>query len=97
MSDGGDPEVVIVAERQSPEVRTLCLSSYFTEVFVLQVYESVIFHINGLTGEEVTATSGKGVRVFSGPLTSAFLLDQGSKFIALLDQSLKVSHHYKPL
>ena len=52
--------------------------------------ETVVFHLNALTGEDLTGTSGQGVTVFSGSITKAFLLDQSSKFVVLVDESLKV-------
>jgi hypothetical protein len=44
-----------------------------------------VFHLNALTGENLAGPS-----VFRGSIAKAFLLDQSSKFVILVDETLKV-------
>ncbi|KAF6749878.1 hypothetical protein DFP72DRAFT_1013730 [Ephemerocybe angulata] len=74
VSDGVDPEVVIVTEKRSEEAR-----------------DTVVFHLNALTGEDV---AGSGTTIVRGQGSDAFLLDYGSKFIIILDDLQRV--HFYP-
>ena len=57
---------------------------------LVQGGETVVFHLNALTGENLAGPSGQGVTVFHGSVNKAFLLDQSSKSVILVDESFKV-------
>jgi hypothetical protein len=57
--------------------------------------DTVLFHIDAMTGREVTGFSTdkvelQGQDIISGPLTESFFLDADSKMVILLDEFLQV-------
>ncbi|OBZ74558.1 ER membrane protein complex subunit 1 [Grifola frondosa] len=80
VNDGDVPQVVLVTQRKANN----------------GLVDTVLFHINALSGEEVAGASAygdvlKGDDVISGPLIEAYLLRSGStKIVVLLDEFLQV-------
>jgi len=58
--------------------------------------DTVVFHIDATTGEDVTGTTGRsgvleGVDIVQGPIVESYLLRQeGKKVVMLLDEYLQV-------
>ncbi|KAH9942115.1 hypothetical protein B0H21DRAFT_526939 [Amylocystis lapponica] len=80
VSDGDTPQVVLVTQRKADN----------------SLVDTVIFHIDVLTGDDVRKESAagealKGFDVISGPLVEAYLLGGGSsKMVVLLDEFVQV-------
>ncbi|KAF8872794.1 hypothetical protein CPB84DRAFT_1854287 [Gymnopilus junonius] len=78
VSDGGDPEVVLVAQRRADN----------------SLVDTVLFHINALTGSDITLRSKdnfplEGYDVIQGPLVESFLLNAEKKFLVFFDEYLQ--------
>lgn len=57
--------------------------------------DTVLFHIEALTGEDVTKTSKtgevfEGIDLISGPLVEGYLFQNKTKMLVLLDEYLQV-------
>ncbi|KIK01760.1 hypothetical protein K443DRAFT_550803 [Laccaria amethystina LaAM-08-1] len=78
VSDGGDPEVVLVTQRRADNT----------------LVDTVLFHINAVNGEDVRRASKKsdlfeGLDIIQGPLVEGFLLQTEPKAVVLLDEFLR--------
>ncbi|KDR78137.1 hypothetical protein GALMADRAFT_94668 [Galerina marginata CBS 339.88] len=79
VSDGGNPEVVLVAQRRADNT----------------LVDTVVFHLDALTGSDVRGQSKdgdilEGYDIIQGPLVEGFLLQDEKKIIVLLDEFLQV-------
>ncbi|TFK33104.1 hypothetical protein BDQ12DRAFT_658417 [Crucibulum laeve] len=79
VSDGGDPEVVLVAQRRADNT----------------LVDTVIFHFNAVTGEDARGVSPadevfEGLDIISGPIVEAYLLQNDTRVVILLDEYLQV-------
>ncbi|KAF9473948.1 DUF1620-domain-containing protein [Pholiota conissans] len=79
VSDGGDPEVVLVGQRRASN----------------SLVDTVVFHMNALTGADITGTSVdtailEGQDIIQGPLVNGFLLNAEKRVVVLLDEFLQV-------
>ncbi|PPQ95955.1 hypothetical protein CVT26_016121 [Gymnopilus dilepis] len=78
VSDGGDPEVVLVAQRRADN----------------GLLDTVLFHLNALTGSDATRRSKddaplEGHDVIQGPLVESFLLNAEQKIVIFFDEYLQ--------
>ncbi|TFK65860.1 DUF1620-domain-containing protein [Pluteus cervinus] len=77
--DGGHPEVALVTQRRADN----------------GLVDTVIFHINALTGEDVSGQAQslshvlQGVDVIHGPAVEAYLLQDEQKIVVLFDEFLQ--------
>ena len=99
VADGGDPEVVIVTQRRADNVRLLYIYTYLTQCSYnlpsQTLVDTVIFHLNARTGEDVRGVSKKdsflqGLDVIQGSLVEAYLLQTETKMVVLFDEFLQV-------
>ncbi|KIJ99255.1 hypothetical protein K443DRAFT_8516 [Laccaria amethystina LaAM-08-1] len=79
VSDGGDPEVVLVTQRRANNT----------------LVDTVLFHVDAVNGEDVRQASKKsdvfeGLDIIKGPLVEGFLLQTKPKAVVLLDEFLQV-------
>jgi hypothetical protein len=79
VANGGFPEAVLVAHRHAKN----------------GLVDTVVFHVNALTGEDASGkspvgTALQGVDLISGPSLGAYALPEISNAIILLDESLQV-------
>ncbi|KAI9435607.1 DUF1620-domain-containing protein [Lactarius indigo] len=79
IADGGSPEAVLVAQRRASN----------------GLVDTVLFHINALTGEDALGKSPagevlQGVDLISGPLLEAYQLPGNHKAVILLDEFRQV-------
>ncbi|KII83787.1 hypothetical protein PLICRDRAFT_147866 [Plicaturopsis crispa FD-325 SS-3] len=79
VSDGETPQVVVVTQRRASNT----------------LVDTVLFHLDALTGEDALKKSPsggilQGTDVISGPLVEAFLLQNETKTVVLLDEFLQV-------
>ncbi|KAH9010844.1 DUF1620-domain-containing protein [Lactarius pseudohatsudake] len=79
IADGGSPEAVLVAQRRASN----------------GLVDTVLFHVNALTGEDVLGKSPadevlQGVDLISGPLLEAYQLPGNHKAVILLDEFRQV-------
>jgi len=96
VSDGGDPEVVLVTQRRADNVCFSFRIFLFTDHQPQGLIDTVIFHIDAMTGEDVTGRSKddlkiEGQDIISGSLVDSFFLDHDEKMLVLLDEFLQVS------
>ena len=101
VSDGGDPEVVLVAQRRADNVS---LWSDVGDVLTLTLFlqgllDTVLFHLNALTGSDATRRSKddaplEGHDVIQGPLVESFLLNAEQKIVIFFDEYLQVGWSY---
>ncbi|KAI0270649.1 DUF1620-domain-containing protein [Gloeopeniophorella convolvens] len=75
VADGGNPEAVFVTQRKAGN----------------GLVDTVLFHVNALTGEDVLGKSPagtvlQGLDLISGPLLEAYQLPGSSKAVVLLDE-----------
>ncbi|KAL1740498.1 hypothetical protein HDZ31DRAFT_47393 [Schizophyllum fasciatum] len=78
VSDGEVPQVVVVAQRGTPQGQT----------------HTVLYHLDALTGKDMRRKFDKGEPLLGyvaakKPLADAFLLDVDTKVVVLVDQSLE--------
>ncbi|KAI0686950.1 hypothetical protein BC835DRAFT_1408443 [Cytidiella melzeri] len=79
VGDGDSPQVVLVTQRKASNT----------------LVDTVLFHIDALTGEDATNTSKpgdvlQGIDVIAGPLVDAFFFqDSATKYVVLFDEFLQ--------
>ncbi|KAF8963227.1 hypothetical protein BDZ97DRAFT_1038548 [Flammula alnicola] len=79
VSDGGDPEVVLVGQRRADN----------------SLVDTVVFHMDALTGADVTGISAdggifEGQDIIQGPLVEGYLLNAETKLLVMFDEFLQV-------
>lgn len=79
VNEESEPQVVLVTQRRADN----------------SLVDTVLFHINALTGEDATGVSPskevlQGVDIISGPLTEAYMLEGESRIVILLDEFRQV-------
>ncbi|KAI9451269.1 DUF1620-domain-containing protein [Lactarius psammicola] len=79
IADGGSPEAVLVTQRRASN----------------GLVDTVLFHVNALTGEDALGKSPagevlQGIDLISGPLLEAYQLPGNSKAVILLDEFRQV-------
>ncbi|THH17682.1 hypothetical protein EW146_g3182 [Bondarzewia mesenterica] len=79
VSDGKEPQVVLITQRKAEN----------------GLVDTVVFHIDALTGEDATGASSSnevlpGVDIISGPLIESYMLQGQSKMVILLDEFRQV-------
>ena len=101
VADGGDPEVVVVTQRQADNV---CL--LYTFISLRQklipyhlpsqtLVDTVVFHLNARTGEDALGVSKngsilQGLDIIQGSLVEGYLLQTEIKMVVLFDEFLQV-------
>ncbi len=92
ITDGGFPEAVLVVQRRASNVFLFVPVSAIRLLMMFQgLVDTVLFHVNALTGEDAlgkspTGTVLQGIDLISGPLLEAYQLPGNSKAIILLDE-----------
>jgi ER membrane protein complex subunit 1 len=95
-ADGGFPEIVLVAQRHATDVLFNLLISCYDNLFTFQgLVDTVIFHVNALTGEDTLGKSPagtvlQGVDLISGPTLGVYQLPGYGKAIIVLDEFRQV-------
>lgn len=99
VADGGDPEVAVVTQRRADNVSSLYIFPFSLPKAHATCHQTlvdtVIFHLNARTGEDVLGLSKKdsvlqGVDVIQGSLVGAYLLQTEIKVVVLFDEFLQV-------
>ena len=105
--DGGSPQVVLVTQRRAENVCLFLCASLFVlcclrslvDGLIQTLVDTVIFHIDAITGEDVRKVSRsgeifQGFDIISGPIIEAFLLQNKTKTVLLLDEFMQVNNSF---
>lgn len=97
VSDGGDPEVVLLTQRLADNVSEAFLIIYYLIIIIFYqgLVDTALFHFDAMTGAEVgEAIASKymlqGLDLIQGELVDAFLLSEPSKIVLAIDKYMQV-------
>lgn len=97
VSDPEGPQIVLVTQRRADNVSHILVSAKIYVDAIQSLVDTVLFHVNALTGDDVREENPslprvalQGLDAVMGPLVDVFVLPNENRTIVMLDEYLQV-------
>lgn len=97
VSDPEGPQIVLVTQRRADNVSHILVSAKIYVHAIQSLVDTVLFHVNALTGDDVREENPslprvalQGLDAIMGPLVDVFVLPNENRTIVMLDEYLQV-------